>query len=159
MASKFLSSKHTVLKLKLFFKVYGPFVGAGIRLTRATPDFKSLETRMKLRWYNTNLVGTHYGGSLYSMTDPFYMLMLLANIGDEHFVWDKAAAIEFVSPVKTEVRAEFKLTDEVIERIVEEAKDGERHFVDFEVNIVDTEDALVAKVHKTLYVRRKPKNR
>lgn len=114
---------------------------------------------MKYRWYNKNLVGTHYGGSLYSMTDPFYMLMLIANIGDEHFVWDKKASIEFISAVKSEVRANFKLSDEVIERIVEEAKDGKPHFVDFEADILDSEDNLVAKCNKTLYVRRKPRSR
>lgn len=157
MASKF--PKMTVLRMKLFGSLWGPFLGAGIRVTEVTPDFRYLETRMKLRWFNTNLVGTHYGGSLYSMTDPFYMLMLLANIGDEHFVWDKAALVEFVSPVKTEVRAEFKLEDAVIKKIVEDARDGERHFVDFDVKVVDVDDKLVAKVHKTLYIRRKPRNR
>ena len=153
-AARFLNSKYTVLKLKLFSRFWGPFVGAGIRVSHASPDFRTLETRMK-----RNLIGTHYGGSLYSMTDPFYMLMLLANIGDEHHVWDKAASIEFVSPVKTEVRAEFTLTEEVIEGIVEKAKDGKRHFVDFDVNVVDVNDKLIAIVNKTIYVRRKPRNR
>ena len=145
--------------LKHSGRIWGPFMGAGIRITKVTPDYRHMETRMRLRWFNTNLVGTHYGGSLYSMTDPFYMLMLIVNIGDEHFVWDKAGSIEFVSAVKAEVRAEFKLTDEVIEKIVEDARDGERHFVNFDVNVVDADDQLVAKVHKTLYVRRKPRNR
>ena len=114
---------------------------------------------MKLRWYNKNLVGTHYGGSLYSMADPFYMVMLVANLGDKHFVWDKSSSIEFISPGKGEVRASFKLSQEVIEHIVEEAKNGEPHFVDFKVEVLDADDSVVARVNKTLYVRRKPRER
>lgn len=144
--------------MKLYARVWGPFLGAGIRITRATPDLKFIETRLRLHWYNRNLVGTHYGGSLYSMTDPFYMMMLVANIGEDHTVWDKAAVIEFIKPVKGEVRAESKLTDETIKRIVEDAKDGKSHFVDFEVNIVDGKDEVVAKVRKTLYIRKKQRS-
>ena len=86
-------------------RLYLPFLGAGIKVTKITPDYREVETRMKLRWYNKNLVGTHYGGSLYSMADPFYMVMLVANLGDKHFVWDKSSSIEFISPGKGEVRA------------------------------------------------------
>lgn len=149
----------TPLKLKFWARVWGPFLGAAIRVTKVTPDFKEIETRMKLHWYNSNMVGTHYGGSLYSMTDPFYMVMLLANIGDEHFVWDKSVKVEYVRAVKSEVRATFKLTDDVIERIVEEAKDGKPHYFNFEVNVLDVDDNVVTKLDKSVYVRRKPKSK
>ena len=126
---------------------------------KIAPDYREMETRMKLRWFNKNFVGTHYGGSLYSMTDPFYMLMLLANIGDKHFVWDKSATIEFMQPVKTEVRATFTLSEEVIQHIVAEAEDGKPHYQEFEVNVLDTEDKVVAKLTKSVYVRKKPRER
>ena len=93
------------------------------------------------------------------MTDPFYMLMLLANIGDKHFVWDKSATIEFMQPVKTEVRATFTLSEEVIQHIVAEAEDGKPHYQEFEVNVLDTEDKVVAKLTKSVYVRKKPRER
>lgn len=99
------------------------------------------------------------GAVCYSMTDPFYMFMLLGNIGDKHFVWDKSASIEFVRPSKDEVRACFTLSQDVIDRIVEEAKDGQPHFVDFKVDVLDTEDRVVAKANKTVYVRKKPTER
>lgn len=145
--------------IKLLSRLYGPFLGAGIRVTKVTPDFREIETRMKLHWYNRNLVGTHYGGSIFSMADPFYMLMLIVNIGDNHFVWDKATSIQFVRPGKGEVRANFKLSQDTIERIVEDAKGGEPNFVDFEVDVLDCEEKVVAKVTKTLYIRRKPRER
>lgn len=141
----------------LMAKIWPPYLGAGIRVTKISPDYREIETRMKLHWYNKNAVGTHYGGSLYSMTDPFHMLMLLANIGKEHIVWDKSSTIEFVSPGKTEVRANFKLSEEMIEHIVEEARDGRPHYQNFDVTVLDSMDNVVAKVTKTLYIRRKEK--
>ena len=153
------SLRSSPLAIRCLSRVWGPYAGAGIRVTKVAPDFREVETRMKLRWYNKNLVGTHYGGSLFSMTDPLYMIMLVANIGDKHLVWDKKTTIEFVRPGKTEVRAHFKLTQDLIEQIVEEAKDGAPHFVDFKVDVLDAEDKVVAKVDKSLYVRRKPRER
>lgn len=145
-------------KLRLWMnKLWGPFVGSGIKVTHVSPDYREMETRMRLKWYNNNAVGTHYGGSLYSMADPFYMVMLLANIGKDHYVWDKSATVEFVAAVKSEVSAKFKLTDEMLEGILEKTKDGKAHYVDFEVSINSVEDnKVVAKVKKTLYVRKKP---
>ena len=52
---------------------------------------------MGLNRLNRNYVGTQFGGSLYAMTDPFFMLMLMENLGRDYVVWDKAANIEFVS--------------------------------------------------------------
>lgn len=149
----------SAFKLKLLSRLWGPFLGAGIRITKVSPDYREIETRLKLHWYNRNFVGTHYGGSLYSMTDPFYMLMLLANIGDKHFVWDKSASIEFVQPVKTEVRATFTLSEDLIQRVVEQAEDDKPHFVEFAVDVLDVEGSVVAKLNKSLYVRRKPRER
>ena len=91
--------------LQLWSRFYMPFVGAGIRVTKVTPDFREVEVKMKLKWYNKNYVGSHYGGSMFSMTDPFYMLMLIQILGKDYMVWDKSACIEFLKPGKTELCA------------------------------------------------------
>ena len=69
-----------------------PFLGAGIRVKHIAPDMKAIDVEMKLRWWNANYVGTHFGGSLFAITDAFYMLMLMANLGNDYIVWDKAAS-------------------------------------------------------------------
>jgi len=51
------------------------------------------------------------------MTDPFYMLMLMNNLGRDYIVWDKAASIRFRKPGKGRVRAEFRLSDEQLDEI------------------------------------------
>lgn len=138
-------------------RFYAPFVGAGIRVTKVTPDFREIEVKMKLKWYNKNYVGTHYGGSIYSMTDPFYMIMLIQILGKDYIVWDRAAQIEFLKPGKTELCAKFSVTDEILEDIISKTYEGNQHFAKLNVNVTDTSGEIIAKVVKTIYIRKKQK--
>src|SRR3954463_10481879 len=97
--------------LRTWINLYPPLLGAGIRVTRLDRDWRAVDVEMKLRFWNRNYVGTHYGGSLYSMADPFYMLMLIENLGRDYIVWDKAATIRFRRPGRGRMTAEFRLTD------------------------------------------------
>ena len=135
--------------------MYAPFVGAGIRLTKVSPDFREMEVTMKLKWYNKNYVGTHYGGSIYSMADPFYMVMLIEILGKEYQVWDRKATVEFLKPGKTELCAKFHVSDEVFQDILSKTKDGSPYFANFGVDVTDTAGEVIAKVDKTIYIKKK----
>jgi hypothetical protein len=114
---------------------------------------------MGLNWYNRNFVGTQFGGSLYSMVDPMYMLLLMPLLGGDYVVWDKAEHIDFVSPGKGPVFAEFTITDALLDQIRAQTAGGEKVLPELTVEVRDGEGTLVATVHKTLYVRLKPKAR
>jgi len=103
--------------MRLLMNCWPPFAGAGIRVKRWQADWKGIDVEMRLRRWNVNYVGTHYGGSLYSMTDPFFMLMLIENLGPQYVVWDKAASIRFRAPGRGTVSASFRLSDEELEDI------------------------------------------
>ncbi len=111
---------------------------------------------MPLRPWNRNAVGTHFGGSLYSMCDPFFMLMLMHRLGPGYVVWDRSASIEFLRPGRGTVSATFDLPDERVEEIRREADGTEKVFPRFEVTVVDRGGEPVARVEKVLYVRRRP---
>jgi acyl-coenzyme A thioesterase PaaI-like protein len=138
---------------------YPPMIGAGIRVIDASPDFTEITVEMKLRWWNRNIVGTQFGGSLYMMCDPFFMAILMAGLGKDYIVWDKAAAIRFVKPGRKAVRAVFRIPAEDIARIRLAADTQGKTEPEFEVDVVDSDGLVVAKVHKTLYVRRKETKR
>ena len=74
-------------KLQRWVNLYPPYLGAAVRVTHISDDFRNVEVEMPLRFYNRNYVGTHFGGSLYSMCDPFYMLMLINILGPDYIVW------------------------------------------------------------------------
>ncbi len=139
--------------------IYPPYLGAGVRVRRAEPDLSRVEVDMRLTPWNRNFVGTHFGGSLYSMCDPFFMIMLMTRLGPRYVVWDKSATIEFIRPGRGTVSATFELTDARVEEVRREAELREKVFPRFEVTVVDGEGRPIARVEKMLYVRRKQPGR
>ena len=140
--------------LKFLLNIYGPMFGAGIVIKTISNDFRFVRVEMPLRWYNGNYFRTHFGGSLYAMTDPFYVFMLLNNLGKNYVVWDKAAEIQFRSPGKGRVWCEFRLAEDEIARIKTDADTNKKTEPKFTVEVFDADGKLVASVVKTLYVRR-----
>jgi Domain of unknown function (DUF4442) len=132
-----------------------PFLGAGIRVKRLDADWRAIDVEMKLRRWNANYVGTQYGGSLYSMTDPFYMLMLIENLGRGYVVWDKAARIRFRKPGTGTVRANFRLNEEQFKEIREALRTEEKIERTFLVEVKDEDGVVIAEVEKLLHVRKK----
>ncbi len=136
-----------------------PLFFAGIKATHISKDFRRIEVVLKRRLHTRNMVGTQFGGSLFAMTDPWYMMMLTYNLGRDYFVWDKSAHIDFIAPGRTSVKAVFTLDDAILERIREHTADGRKYLPNFAIDIVDDNGQLVARVHRTIYVRTKPHRR
>jgi acyl-coenzyme A thioesterase PaaI-like protein len=141
--------------LRRWINLWPPFLGAGIRVKHIAPDMKAVDVEMKLHFWNANYVGTHFGGSLFAMTDAFYMLMLMANLGRDYIVWDKAASIRYRKPGKGTVRAEFRLTDAQLDDIREKLKSLAKYEPTFKVEVKDEQGTVIAEVDKLLYVRKK----
>lgn len=142
-------------RLRRWVNLWPPFLGAGIRVVRIAPDMKAVDIEMKLRWWNANYVGTQFGGSLFAMTDPFYMLMLMANLGGDYIVWDKAASIRYRKPGQGTVRAEFRLSDAALDDIREKLTTLPKYEPVFRVEVKDEQGTVIAEVEKMLHVRRK----
>ena len=141
--------------MRMYLNIWPPFLGAGIRVKRLAPDWKEIDVEMKLRRWNANYVGTHYGGSLYSMADPFFMVMLIENLGKDYIVWDKAASIRFKKPGRGTVSARFRLSDEQIDEIRQALSSQAKIERVFMVEIRDEAGVVVAEVEKLLHIRRK----
>lgn len=146
------------LRQKILFKImnfWPPFWGAGIHIDRVSKDFMEIDVSLKMRFWNRNYVGTAYGGSLYSMADPFYMLMLIQLMGKGFIVWDKGASIRFKKPGTAKVYAQFRLTSEQIREFKEELKGKNKIEPVLTVYIKDKEGTVIAEVDKVLYIKKK----
>jgi uncharacterized protein DUF4442 len=141
--------------LRRWVNLWPPFLGMGIRVRHIAPDMKAVDVEMKLSFWNANYVGTHFGGSLFAMIDPFYMLMLMANLGPDYVVWDKAATIRYRKPGRGTVRAEFRLSDSQIDDVREKLKTLPKYEPVFLVEVKDEADVVIAQVEKMLHVRMK----
>jgi acyl-coenzyme A thioesterase PaaI-like protein len=135
--------------------LWPPFFFNSIAVTEITSDWSRVSVRLRLRSWNRNYIGTHFGGNLFAMTDPFCVLMLLHRLGSDYVVWDKAANIEFIAPGRGDVYATFNIDDETIDSLRNEAAEGEKVLRWFEVDVVDKQGKLIAKARKQLYIRRK----
>ncbi len=142
--------------LRLLMNLWPPFIGAGIHVERLAPDYREAVVRMRLGLLNRNYMGTHFGGSLFAMTDPFFALLVMHNLGRDYVVWDKASSIDYKLPGRGTVRARFRITPEQVEDILQATAGGQKYEPTFAVDVVNRHGEVVATVEKTIYVRRKP---
>ena len=142
-------------QMKLLLNIWPPFLFTGIRVVDVADDFRKAKVRLKLNVFNQNAVGVHFGGSLYAMTDPFCMLLIMSRLGKDYVVWDKSADIDYIKPGKGTVTAEFIITDALIEDILAHTAHGEKYLPEIPVYVKDAEGEIVAKLNRTLYIRRK----
>jgi len=145
-------------QIELGLRLYPPFLGAGIWVQRIADDFLSVDVRMRLRFWNKTGVGTHFGGSLYAMCDPFFMLILMKTLGPDYLVWDKAAAIRFKKPGRGTVSATFRVSRERVDQIRAETDLHGRSEPQFQALVKDADDNVIAEVDKVLLVRKKEKS-
>jgi acyl-coenzyme A thioesterase PaaI-like protein len=142
--------------IRMLLNIWPPFRGAGIKVTHLAEDFSRARVELRMRLLNRNYVGTHFGGSLFSMTDPFWMVMMMHRLGPGYVVWDKSGSIRFRKPGKGTVAADFQLTDEEVARV--------RSIVDAEgkmepmytIEVKNAAGEVVAEVEKVLSVKRAP---
>jgi len=139
--------------MERFINLYPPMLGAGIR--SRTVDEHTVVVEMKLTAMNRNIIGVHFGGSLYAMCDPWFMLILMRLLGKDYIVWDKAAGIKFKKPGKGTVRARFHIPAERVEQIRTDADALGKIEPVFHVDVLDDTGEVIASVEKLLYVRRK----
>ena len=134
---------------------YPPYAGAGVLVTYIAADASEIRVEMPLTEENVNYVGTHFGGSLYSMVDPHLMFLMMKRLGPDYVVWDKEATIDFRKPGLGTVRATIRITEEEVEAVRSATADGDKHLPQWTLEILDEQHEVVATVLKTLYVRRK----
>ena len=145
----------TARRLRRILNLWPPFLFAGIRVRAIADDWRDAEVELRSHWWNRNYVGVHFGGSLFAMTDPFWMIPNKECLGNDYIVWDKAAAIDFIKAVREPVFADFVLDAVTLDEVRATAdRDGKAlHW--FTVDVKTADGVLVAQVRKQVYVRRK----
>ncbi len=149
----FGNSRFNAKVLAFFWNLWLPFLGAGIRIIEINPDFSMIRVKLVHRFWNINYLGIQYGGSIYSMCDPFYMVMLQRILGKNFFVIDKAAKVEFLMPGKGELFAKFDIPNSVVNEIKNRLNEEEK--IDWEISLFveDKDGNKIARVEKQLNIR------
>ena len=136
--------------------LWPPFLVNSIRVQSLAHDYSEAVVALRLRPWNRNYVKSQFGGNLFAMTDPFWMLLAMHRLGNDYYVWDQAASIDFVAPGREHVYARFHLDDATVDELRAAAAGGDKVLCWFENEICTASGEVVARVRKQLYVRLKP---
>jgi acyl-coenzyme A thioesterase PaaI-like protein len=139
--------------------LWPPFLFNSIRILSLSADWTEARVVLRSRPWNRNYVGTQFGGNLFAMTDPFWMLMAMHRLGSDYMVWDKAGAIDFVAPGREDVYAHFHLDEAAVDEMRIAAASGDKVLRWFETEVTTASGQVIARVRKQLYVRLKPRKR
>lgn len=141
--------------LKWGLNLWPPFLLTGIHVVELAADYRYAKVELRMRPWNKNAVGSHFGGSIFAMTDPMYMLMLLSILHPHYYVWDKLADIDFIKPGIGRLTAEFTISDGLLDEIRKATANGEKYLPNMVVTVKDQQGDVVARLKRTLYIRKK----
>lgn len=141
-----------------FWNLWPPLLFSGIKIQHISPDYRLIKVKLKLRFWNANYVGTAFGGSIFAMTDAFFMVMLLKNLGHDYIVWDKAASIKYLKPGKTDLYVQYRLTQEEVNEIRAILENQDKMDWERQVAVHDENGEQIANVTRVLYIRKKTEN-
>lgn len=144
-------SFHTRL-MRWGFNLWPCYRGTGGRVTFIASDWREVRVRLPLSWRTRNYVGTTFGGSLYGAVDPFFMIMLMKNLGPGFTVWDKAATIRFRRPGRGTLRATFKLDEPELAEIRALLLGEPKVDRAYTVLLVDEKGDIYAEIEKTIHI-------
>ncbi len=134
------------------FNLFPAYFGTGGRITYISPDWREVRVRLPLSWRTRNYVGTIFGGSLYGVLDPIYMIMLIKSLGPDYVVWDKAAAIRFRRPGRTTLYARFEIAPEQLDAIRAELGGTTKIERVLHVDLTSADGTVHASVEKTIHI-------
>lgn len=137
------------------FNLWPCYWGTGARVTHIAGDWMTVRVRLPLSWRTRNVVGTIFGGSLYAAVDPFFMIMLMKNLGPGYEVWDKAAAIRFRKPGRTTLTATFQVDSQELETIRSLLADAPKVDRTYRVALADAQGTVHAEIEKVIHIARR----
>lgn len=144
-----------LFKYKKLLNFYPPFIGAGIRIKDYDKEGAWYLVEMKLRWYNRNVAGTHFGGSLYAMCDPFFVFAAYSHFGDGYIIWDKSASIQYLRPGVGTVQGRFEISKDKLIDMKRQVDNGAQRTFHFEAEIYDKKTKVaVASLQKEIYIKK-----
>ena len=137
---------------RVWFNFFPAYRRTGGKVVFISADYKEIHVQLGLNRKTKNYVGSVFGGSIYGALDPVYMLQLIKILGENYVVWDKAALIKFIKPIKKNVFAKFLITDEILDEIITKVKSAQKYCIDLTTTFQDVDGIIYAEVIKTLYI-------
>lgn len=153
-ASGVRTLKVTPRRLRVGMSLYPPLLFSGVRVEHVAEDWTTIRVRYRVRWWNRNHNGAAFGGTLFAMTDPFFGMLALGQLGNGYRIWNTSASIEFLAAGRGSVSATMSLDPAVTSAMRNETADGSKSITSHCAEVVAADGTVVARVRQTLYVRK-----
>lgn len=137
---------------RIGFNFFPAYRRTGGRIYFLSEDWRDIHISLSLTWKTKNYVGSVFGGSIYGALDPIYMIQLINILGKDYVVWDKAAAIKFLKPIRENVFARFLISDQILSEIRSKVETDKKCTIDLVTDFQDENGIKYAEVTKTLYI-------
>jgi len=145
----------TPRRLAIGMSLWIPNLCSGIRVRRFSDDWTHATVELHVNLLTRNYVKTAFGGSMSAMTDPFFFMLVMHQLGRDYVVWDTRGEIEFVKPGRGVLTAEFEVSAAKAQELRERAHGGAKVLEWFETEITDRDGDVVARVRREVYIREK----
>ena len=104
---------------------YPPLFAAGVRIRDIPDDWSSAHLVLKVNRFNSNAHGAAFGGSLFSMTDAMFGMLVMQRLGRECEAWTRTGTFQYINPGRNNAHTTVRITDAMVEQIKHEiASDG-----------------------------------
>ncbi len=144
--------------MRWWMNLWPPFLFQGIRITEIDSEFQFAVVRVRKTILTRNLMGTTFGGSLFSAADPFFPILYwryLALQGISSTCWSRAIRGEFVQPANRSVELRFTIDADQLDHASSEMKSHGRVDLEDVVEARLPDGALAARFHVTSALRAK----
>lgn len=141
--------------LRLRFNFHPAYRGTGGRVVHVAPDLSHIRVSLPLSCRTRNLFGSLYGGSLFAVTDGIHPMLLMAALGKDVIVWDKAASIRYRKPGFTTLYADFFIDKAEVAAIRAALAESPELDRTYQVELKDREGVVHTVVELTVYVAEK----
>lgn len=130
-----------------------PLAGDGVRVHKVSKDWSYGEVVLHSGPLTQNMHGAAFGGTLFSMTDFLFGTLVMKRLGPDYEAWTRTGQFQFLSPGRNRARMTVKVTDELLEEILDGIAADGFYNVAYTATITNADGSIVGVGQQDLHVR------
>ena len=145
-------------ELKRMLNLWFPFLLNRISIISISDDFCHMQVCLKHSFWNRNPNKSVWGGSITSVLDPFFPIMMKQILLKRGIVTDfysKAVNVQFIKMVKSNVTFQFSISKEEVAATEKELKENGKYADWHSVDGIDSEGKICVNGQVQVYLRRR----
>ena len=140
-------------RMRRMMNLWPPLLFSGIKMTSVSQDWSRSRIVLNLRWWNANMHGAAFGGTLFSMTDVLFGTLIARRLGTKYEAWTRTGTFQFLKPGRSGAYMDVELTPELIDWITTTVDEDGYCNVPYTSVIYNKDGSVVGIGQQDLHVR------